>query len=71
MAEIKITERIIAKADLSPEERMVARVFYGLSSAGKRTKELVADFSPCEKSRILRRAKAKIKRYLAGDRAEG
>jgi len=39
---MKVTEQMIAKADLSAGEAKVIRVAYELSSAGKRTKRWVA-----------------------------
>ena len=39
---MKVTEQMIAKANLSAREAKVIRVAYELSSAGKRTKRWVA-----------------------------
>ena len=57
----KVTEQMIAKANLSKDEAKVIRVIYGLPSAGKRTKHWMAGLSD-EKYRELQ-ASAKEKLY--------
>ena len=68
---IEITERIIGKADLSSEEAKVARVKFGLSTAGQRSQKWVEDLSGKKHDQLLSSAREKIRQTLetqgAGD----
>lgn len=43
---MEITERFLARCDLTEEELKVARYFYSLSSAGKKTKAWAKNLGP-------------------------
>ena len=68
---MEITERIIAKANLSSQEAMVVRYYRKLPTAGKRTRKFVENLPSQKKSQLLRSAEEKIERTLSGQRAEG
>lgn len=60
----EITERIIARADLSKEEKKVARVFFKLSTAGPRTRKWVKALSYKKHEQLLLSLREKIYRSM-------
>jgi len=60
MKKQKVTERIIAKAGLSKEEKKVARVYFDLPAAGPRTKKQVEALSGKKREQLLLSAQEKI-----------
>ena len=60
----EITERIIGKAKLTPQEAMVARVEFNLSTAGKRTKNWVKNLSQVKRNELSITAQGKIHKLL-------
>ena len=67
---VEVTEKIIAKAGLSPDEQKVARQYYKLSSAGKKTKRWLENVPDGKRHTLLRSAKQKIQKALEDKRAE-
>lgn len=67
---MKVTERIIGKAKLSPGEARAIRVYNGLRSAGEKTRKWWRNLSDHERYSLLRSAKQKIQKVLDGQRAE-
>lgn len=62
---VEITEKIIAKAGLSPDEAKVIRAFRQLETAGKRTKNWVEkNISPRQYFQLLKSAVEKIEKFL-------
>ncbi len=70
MGKQKVTERIIAKAGLSKQEKMIARFYYGSKSAGKRTKYWVSMLSPGKYNELLASAEKKIQQRLEAQKAK-
>lgn len=66
---IEITERIIGQANLSPEEARVARVKFGLPTAGQRTQGWVEALSGEKRTQILSNVQQKIRQILKMQRA--
>lgn len=62
--EMKITERVIGRANLTSEEAKVVRCCYQLESAGERTWRWVNHLSPRKHNLFLSRALAKIHKTL-------
>jgi len=60
-----ITESLIARAGLTPEEAKVARVLYELKTAGKRTKRWVENLPARKYNSLLESGQRKIKKALA------
>ena len=61
---IEITERIIAKAGLSKQEKKVVRVFFELETAGPRTKKQVEALNGEKHDQLLSSAREKIRQTL-------
>jgi len=68
---MKVTEQIIAKANLSNKEKKVARVFHGLSSAGPRTEKWVEALRRETRAELLDSAQEKILNALRVKRSKG
>lgn len=67
----EITEKFLAKANLTDQEKKVARVEFKLETAGKRTKYWVEHLSERKHSKILANAQSKIYKALKAERAKG
>jgi len=71
---MKITERTIAKAKLSPPEARVMRVELDLPAAGRensKTRRWVKGLDRIERRRLLKSANEKVQRVLEEKGAEG
>lgn len=68
---MKVTERIIGKANLSWQEAMVVRDYYELESEGKKTRGFVENLSPRKREQLLVSAQKKIREVLRAKRVEG
>lgn len=65
---MEITEKIIAKAELSKEEAKLIRVIRGLPSAGERTKGWVRGLSMRKHHQLLKSAEEKIEKATTAKR---
>jgi len=66
----KVTEKIIAKAGLSKQEKKVARVHFDLPAAGQRTKKWVEALSNKKSEQLLFSAQEKIQQILKDQKAK-
>lgn len=70
MGSNEITEKFLAKINLTDQEKKVARVEFGLPTAGKRTRYWVEHLSERNRSQLLRDAQSKIYKALIAERAK-
>ena len=64
MKKQKVTERIIRRAGLSDDQKRVVRHFYGLPTAGERTKKWVETLDMVKYKHLLKLVQQKIKKIL-------